>query len=389
MEQPTTRPVPRGSVDVVLVNYNSTRFLLRSVASLLEHATPYLARVVVVDNASRPDEGASLASLPPGVTLVRAPRNLGFAAACNLGAARGDAPTLLFLNPDTMVLPETVPGLLRALEQHHGAALVGPRQHPDRSRTMTVSPLVGTSLLADATHALYERGWLGERSLHLLRWRAELLQAAEPVRVRGLSGAALAMGRAVFQALGGFDERYFLYVEDTDLCLRARDRGVAILYLPHVGVVHFIDQSARQDRQTALDAAAAGREAFFAKRHSRIVRAAARAAAAAATRLPLRGHRADRAVPHDPDGPFRFPASPRGRGVFELARSPLFDNCLTAFFRGDAFRLPDDVLSHLTAEPCFARLAEETGPGRWEERALFRVERRSTGSRASAAGAAS
>jgi GT2 family glycosyltransferase len=374
-------------VDVVLVNCDSTRFLLRSVASLLEHAGPFVSRVVVVDSAGRTDDGAPLASPPPGVTLVRAPRELGFAAACNLGAAQGDAPTILFLNPDTMVLPETVPGLLAALEQHHGAALVGPRQHPDRSRTMTISPLPGTSLLGDAAHALYDRGWLGERSLHFLRWRAELLCGAEPVRVGGLSGAALAVRRGVFQALGGFDERSVPHAAEADLRLRAGDRGVAVLYLPHVGVVHFIDESARPDRPAPQDAAAAGRETCFARRPSRIVRAASRVAAAAATHLPLRAHRADRAVPHEPDGPFRFPASPRGRGVFELARSPLFDNCLTAFFRGDAFRLPDDVLSHLPAEPCFARLAEETGPGHWEERALFRVQRRTTVSRPVTAGA--
>lgn len=363
----------RHDLDVVYVNYNATDLLADSMASLRRHAgaAGIAVRVLVVDNGSRSADAAALEKLPGPVELIRSSRNRGFAAGCNLGAEHGRAPFLLFLNPDTLVLPDTLPGLLDVLRRHDGEVLAGARQYADRDRCLTISPFRGSSMWGDASDVLFDRGWLPRRSLGYLRRHLAILSRTDPVPVRHVAGNALAVGRRAFERLGGFDTRYFLYHEDEDLCRRARAAGLPCLYLPGTGIVHWLERSTDTVRSLATESIRRGHATFMRRHYHPAARGLAAMARCAARSLPRLGLRDERAATLDPTRPLPLPRHHGGgRTVVQFARSSLFDNCLIAVPEGEAFRLP--LAFHATLFPgrYFLRIVVETRRERWAEHSL-------------------
>lgn len=202
-------------VDVVIVNWNAGRLLEDCVRSVGEQGN-----VVVVDNASTDGSAKAVSSL---AEVVFNEENVGFAAGCNEGARRGHAPFVLFLNPDTRLHAETIPSVLRYFER------------PRASRVGIVGvPLVdGSGAVTRSCSRFPTAGALVARSFGLDRLFPSLFpphflrdwdhRATRPVDQ--VMGAFFFMRRSVFEELGGFDERFFLYFEDVDLSLRARRAG--------------------------------------------------------------------------------------------------------------------------------------------------------------------
>lgn len=182
-------------VSAIVVNFNGGTDLLTCLAALCGQLRP--GDIVVVDNAST-DGSAELASAQyPQVRVVTSATNLGFAGGANLGAAQSPAEFLLFLNPDAFVMPGCVERLLKALAR--GAGVVGPILRTGAEET----PEYGLTI--DVTGM--PRG---------------LVAAGLPLYV---SGCCLATSRQCFDAVGGFDDRYFLLVEDVEYCWQALRRG--------------------------------------------------------------------------------------------------------------------------------------------------------------------
>lgn len=374
MSHAVASAAPLLHVDVVYVNYNSSALLAQSIDSLrtVPRQGFEVGTVVVVDNASRADQQDLLAGLPADVQVIRCSVNRGFAAGCNLGARAGAAPAILFLNPDTRVLADTLPPLVPTFHAHAGRVLLGPRHFMDDACTLGFAPLHGTSLLRGVGQALWGRGLVPDRSLRDLRARVALWRAARPCPQRSLSGGALLVGRQTYGELDGFDESYFLYVEDTDLCVRARARGIPVLYEPRARIVHYGDQSSRQDAGAANGAAAASEQVYLRKHHGALARGARRLALAAIARLPNRQRRWHRATPIATDHAFARPSD--RPWVVELARSPLFDHGVTVFPTEPVHRWPRDLWRRLRPGRYYARIVEETGRDAWCERALFAME---------------
>jgi hypothetical protein len=362
------------TVDVVYVNYNSTALLLGSVACLLaaDCAGFTLGDVVVVDNASEPEQAKLLAHLPRRVQVIHAGSNRGFGAGCNLGARAGKGDAVFFVNPDTRVLPDTLPPLVSALVAHGGRAVVGGRQFMDDGCTLAFAPLHGMSLWGDVVNALWARGYTPELSLRGLRQRVELWRSKSPQPARAVSGGVMLISRAVFKDLAGFDERYFLYVEDSDLCRRARARGVPVLYAPASRIVHYGDQSSQRNAGVASAAAAAGIETYLRTHHGTLARTARRWLLAVTQRLPQRQTRWHGGTLVSRDFTFTRPSAQPW--VVEVARSPLFDHGLTAFPDGATFTLPGALWETVRAGRYYARVAEQVRGGKWRERALYVVE---------------
>ena len=218
-------------VDAVVVSYRSAATLRGCVEPLLGMPD---VDVTVVDNAS-PDEAlATIADLP--VEVVRSPRNGGFSHGCNLGIARGSARFLLFLNPDARIDAGALRALIVALETDPLAALAGPR-----------------IVFEDGTLAWSQRRFPRSRStfaqalfLHRARpratWTDELLRDPAAYEAPGtpdwVSGACMLVRRDVYEQVGGFDEDFFLYCEDTDLCRRLWDNGYTVRFEPRAEVTH-------------------------------------------------------------------------------------------------------------------------------------------------------
>ena len=209
------------SVAAVVVHWNSLAFLPACLEAL--GSSPGL-EIVVADNAS-PDGGEDLIRERfPKVRWLAMGRNAGFGAAVNAGAAATRSDWILALNPDTAVMGRDVLAMAAAGEKFKAAAL-GPRM-VDPGGRVELSYVTRDSLRGDLEWLL---AWRGGRVRKL---------ATSPRDVSWVTGACLLVRRDDFERVGGFDEGYFLYFEDADLCRRLRLRGGRVIYHPGLTAVH-------------------------------------------------------------------------------------------------------------------------------------------------------
>lgn len=238
----------RPSLDIVIVNFRSVPLVLRCLQSIARHppAGVTLAAIRIEDNSPAESDWSGLSALTLPVILSGSGGNAGFGRACNRAAAASVADLLLFLNPDTEILARTLDwaaaALLAPVVPRRGAVGVQLLDAAGRvQRTCSVFP-TPSMMLAQA---------LG---LHRLG-----LRAAQPFMadwdhgdsrpVDQVMGAFLLMRRRDFQAVGGFDRRYFLYYEDLDLCRRLRAAGLTVQFLATAQALHLGGGSSR----TAVD----------------------------------------------------------------------------------------------------------------------------------------
>jgi GT2 family glycosyltransferase len=219
------------AVDVVVVSYNSREHLRACVEPL---AGVEDMNVVVVDNASPDDALRAVADLP--VVALQSGRNGGFSFGCNRGWRAGDAPFVLFLNPDARIDAASVRALASVLERAPDVGIVGPRTlQQDGSLALSQRRFPRAA-------STFARALFLNRALPRAGWTSELV-ADGPVYARAaspewISGACMLVRRSLLERLGGLDEGFFLYCEDKDLCRRIRDAGFDVRYEPSAVAVH-------------------------------------------------------------------------------------------------------------------------------------------------------
>jgi hypothetical protein len=206
---------------VIVVTHNSFAYLRPCLKSICKELGPQ-DELIVVDNGSTDGSVDVVRTEFPWARLIRA-GNIGYSGGNNLGAAQARGEYLMFLNPDTVLQASALDALLTPLERASNVALTTPcivyLSPPDVVNTC------GTTI--HYTGLAYCRG--------ANRPRTDYETSSE---VDAVSGAAFAIRRAVFEELGGFDDRFFMYVEDTDLSLRARLAGYRCLYVAEAVVRH-------------------------------------------------------------------------------------------------------------------------------------------------------
>jgi len=220
-------------VDVIIVSFNTRDVLLDCVRSLVAAGDRSLARVIVVDNASSDGSPEAVRAAFPRVEVVGLDRNLGFAAANNIGLRQASAPLALLLNSDTVVPAGALDQLAGRLEER-GATVAGPRLvrsdgRPEVSFGRMLSPV------SEATQWAWMR--LARRGTGLARRLVERRLARERW-VDWVSGACLLVRREGALAAGLLDERYFMYEEDVDFCAAIRRNGGRVLFTPDAEIVH-------------------------------------------------------------------------------------------------------------------------------------------------------
>jgi GT2 family glycosyltransferase len=222
-----------AGLDVGIVAYRSRLLLERCLASLREHAPARPMRLIVVDNDSR-DGTAELVRGLTGVELVEAGRNLGFAAATNRAIRIGDAPYFLALNPDAMVRPGTLDRLLGLMDERADVGICGCRLEREdgtfdhAARRAFPTPL---GALAHFTGVGRHR----KAPAALSQYRAPSVERGP---VDAVSGAFMLIRRRALDEVGLFDEGYWMYMEDLDLCFRFAQAGWVTWYEPSVAATH-------------------------------------------------------------------------------------------------------------------------------------------------------
>jgi len=234
MPAPDARPAPPPEVSIVIVNWNTRDELRRCLAAIARTSGARRVETIVVDNASADGSEAMVRGAFPEAQVIQSGANLGFGRACNLGLARSRAPFVLFLNPDAELQPETLERLLAAAERDPALGLLGCKvRHADG----TVRPL-GLQWFPTPGNELLSALFLSDRTYGRLPRFFPRADANRSAPVRKLYGSCLMARRAMLDRIGGFDERFFMYSEDVDLCRRAADAGWKVYYLSEAEVVH-------------------------------------------------------------------------------------------------------------------------------------------------------
>ncbi len=223
----------RPDLSVIVVNWNTRLLLRRCLDSVRAHAGGLTLEVIVVDNASSDGSQQMLRDDYPWVVLIENGRNVGFACANNVGAARASAPLLLLLNSDAAILPDALPAAIAYIDARPRVAIAGLQllnddltlQPSGRALPSLTSTIVGLLPIPVGWRVAYDR-----------RRNARDDSVSGPVGE--VSGAAMVVRRDVFRRLGGFDERFYFFGEDIDLCWRAHETGGEIAYIATAKVIH-------------------------------------------------------------------------------------------------------------------------------------------------------
>jgi GT2 family glycosyltransferase len=240
----------RHDLAIIIVSTNEARWLTPCLETIFEHAGHLELDVVVADNESTDGTRELVEHEFPRARVV-ACENRGFAHANNRGLMTTNARYVLFLNPDTEILEGTFEDLVRAMDDRPEVGLVGARQltadgalFPTIRRFPNALRLLGDALGAER---LPRRShWLGERELDLARYDEE-------IECDWTSGSFLFTRREALESAGYLDERFFIYSEETDLCLRIKRAGWKVRHLPTMTILHHAEKAGISPKMTAQD----------------------------------------------------------------------------------------------------------------------------------------
>jgi hypothetical protein len=250
-------------LSIVIITRNTRELVGSLLASIGADGTliPALQEVIVVDNGSTDGTDAMVAAGFPRVSYVRNPENRGFAAAANEGFRRSSGEIVLFLNSDTRLIAGETTKLLDLMRQDASIGVAAPQlvyEDGRPQRSFAPIPCLAFELLPASVLALFST-----------RFRTKGKGLAAPSDVESLIGAALMVRRRVFDVTGGFDERFFFFLEETDLCLRASREGFRVVFLPASRLVHLQGKTVSQSWVRGRMEYAISLYAFIGKYHSR------------------------------------------------------------------------------------------------------------------------
>jgi N-acetylglucosaminyl-diphospho-decaprenol L-rhamnosyltransferase len=238
-------------LSVVIVNHNTRECLQECLHSLKPELAGLGSEIYVVDNASTDGSAEEVEREFPDIRLIANTENLGFARANNLALRRARGRQVLLLNPDTVVQPGAIRVLLDGLALRPGAVAVGPKVlRPDgrldlACRRSFPRPSVALARLTGLSKVFKNSQWFAKYNL-------TYQDPDVPSEIDAGTAAAMCFRRDALAAVGYFDESFFMYGEDLDLCFRLKQRGGLIYYLPQAVVLHYKGASSIQRPRAML-----------------------------------------------------------------------------------------------------------------------------------------
>jgi GT2 family glycosyltransferase len=231
-------------IDIVIVNYKSTDYLLKCLKSVYDSIKDIPVRVFVQDNDSK--NGVDRITIAfPNVNLTKNTFNMGYSEAANKGIRQGTAPYILLLNPDTIIKDGFFESPLQYIENNPDIGIVGPK-------------ILNTDGSLQGSARAFPKPWMAVfgRNSFLTKWfpnnwisRKSILSSGSdgvtPMSVDWLSGACMLIKRMAVDEVGLLDEQFFMYWEDVDLCKRMWDNGWKVAYFPKTSIVHHVGGSSK------------------------------------------------------------------------------------------------------------------------------------------------
>ena len=226
-------------ISIILINYNSSKFIYKCLDSVEMIRDNHLHEVIIVDNSSTDNSMNLIRENFSKFRLIYSKKNLGFGRANNLAFKQSQGKYLLFLNTDT-ILTESTPKILSDyLDQNHDIAVISPRiTFKDGSYQLSFGNLPNLAVeLFDKVKYGLDNKW------HSFFSNLYDRKYSKVQEVGWVTGACLMMRRDVFEQIGGFDENFFMYFEDKDLCKRVKELGYKVVYYPETTIIHLLGGS--------------------------------------------------------------------------------------------------------------------------------------------------
>jgi GT2 family glycosyltransferase len=237
-------------LSIIIVNWNSTAYLLKCLESIYAQTHEAAFEIIVVDNASPDADIGIVKQQYPDVVVIESPVNLGFAGANNLGFRSSTGEYVVFLNPDTVLINPALDLMFRQARSLPSVGAMGcTLLNEDRSIQTACIQTFPTVL-----NQLLDLDVLRNRFPACPLWNIAPLFAGgtEPSRVEVISGACVMFRREVFAQIGQFSEEYFMYAEDLDLCCKAMQAGFANYYIPQGQIIHYGGKSSVRRRAVVM-----------------------------------------------------------------------------------------------------------------------------------------
>ena len=215
----------KNKLSIIIPTWNTATITLKCVQSIKKHLPALNPQIIVVDNAST-DNTLNLLK-KENITLVNNLKNLGFSKACNIGAKKVTGEYLLFLNSDMELIDDSLTNMLKFLHKNSQIGIIGPKfLNPDKSSQASVFPP------QTPINAIKEF-WFGQKT-----YSKYIPKGQTPVSVWAISGGAILIKKSLFQEINGWNEKYFMYFEDLDLCRTLHRHGKQVYYYPSCQIVH-------------------------------------------------------------------------------------------------------------------------------------------------------
>ncbi len=214
-------------LSIIIVNYNARNYLKDCISSIKKNVNSDIFEIILVDNDSSDGSVEYIQEQFPEIDIISHKKNLGYAVGNNRGIKKSKGRYILFLNPDTIVFDEAIHFLLKELENNRNAGAVGPALFKGKNKYQIS--------FGKKVNFIFE---VFQKCFFNLYYKLKLKHFSLKKEVGWLSGACLMVRKSILDDIGYFDEQFFLYFEDIDLCYRIREEGWKIYYFPRAKVFH-------------------------------------------------------------------------------------------------------------------------------------------------------
>jgi len=253
-------------LSILIVNYNTRELLQNCINSIFENTEDITYEVIVVDNNSTDGSEKMVLNMFPQVQLLCNQENMGFARANNQAYRQSKGKYLLFMNSDTLALNSPFEKMIDYMKDHPEVGIVGPKILDNKDQpTRSYMRLLDVKKLFFGSKHFKSFIDVEKHRIHFPLYYYDMIQ-----EVPWLSGACMMVRRKVFREAGLFDERYFLFLEDMDLCLQVAKLGYRIIYFPKAEIIHLFGGSSEVDSKKLSRIHRDSMLLYFKKNFSRI-----------------------------------------------------------------------------------------------------------------------